>query len=247
MEKKRPLHTFRDQPSVKCTSFSKVMWLTLPLKWEEYNHSHLNDENITTPTLIIVTMEKKRPLHTFRDQPSVKCRSFRKVMWLMLGCTSNVAHCIKHMQGPPNNSKQPFPLLKGQVASMSSKSATTFCSNHWWPSSSSKPSHQYAHILHNLSHVDHKTSHPLNPKFWVFCKFSSYLFYKQNRVLPYFPWACAEAKTLQCVVFVNKTYCSPHISGLISEFDYILQNRQMIRSRLPWMNETVLFVLCRHI
>ena len=54
--------------------------------------------------------------------------------------------------------------IKGQVSSISSKSATTFFSD-YWGSSSSKPTpfhldwHQYAHILRNLSRIGRKTSH----------------------------------------------------------------------------------------
>ena len=54
--------------------------------------------------------------------------------------------------------------LKGQVASISSKSATNFFFD-YWRSSSSNPTpfhldwHQYAHILRNLSQVSRKTAH----------------------------------------------------------------------------------------
>ena len=54
--------------------------------------------------------------------------------------------------------------IKGQVASISSKSATNFFSD-YWRSSSSKPTHfhldlhQYAHILRNLSRVGRKIAH----------------------------------------------------------------------------------------
>ena len=52
--------------------------------------------------------------------------------------------------------------FKGQVASISSKSATKLFSDYWWSSSSkSNPFHldwhQYAHILCNLSRVGRKT------------------------------------------------------------------------------------------
>ena len=56
-------------------------------------------------------------------------------------------------------------LVKGQVASISSKSATTFFSDNWM-SNNSKPTpfhpdwhSQYAHILRNHSRVGRKTAH----------------------------------------------------------------------------------------
>ena len=68
--------------------------------------------------------------------------------------------------------------LKGQMTSISSKSAAKFLSD-YWRSSSSKSTpfhldwHQYAHVLCNLSQVGSKTSqseafHRKNEPFWRF-------------------------------------------------------------------------------